>query len=108
MWRGNNARLAKLAALCLGLLGIGPAALGAQPAGAQQFIGVGNPRRREALELPLTRALNGELSVKEALDQVAADWEKITDELGRDQQLALYRASMGLPPEPNRPRHLSL
>ncbi len=61
-------------------------------------------RYTEALEISLTQALNGEVSVQKALDQVAADWEKITDELGRDQQLAIYRASMGLPPEPDRPR----
>ncbi|HRD66625.1 MAG TPA: extracellular solute-binding protein [Candidatus Competibacter sp.] len=60
-------------------------------------------RYTEALEIQLTRALNGETPVKEALDKVAADWEAITDDLGRDQQLAIYRASMGLSPEPNRP-----
>ncbi|MCB1823219.1 MAG: extracellular solute-binding protein [Candidatus Competibacteraceae bacterium] len=61
-------------------------------------------RYTEALELQLTRALNGEIPVKEALDRVAAHWEIITDDLGRDQQLAIYRTSMGLSPEPNRPR----
>lgn len=60
-------------------------------------------RYTQALELQLTRALNGEIPVKEALDKVAAHWETITDDLGRDQQLAIYRASMGLSPEPNRP-----
>ncbi len=58
-------------------------------------------RYTEAFELQLTRVLNGEIPVKEALDKVAAHWETITDDLGRDQQLAIYRASMGLSPEPN-------
>lgn len=61
-------------------------------------------RYTEALELQLTRALNGEIPVREALDKIAAHWETITDDLGRGQQLAIYRASMGLSPEPNRPR----
>jgi len=37
------------------------------------------------------------LPVKEALDIVAAEWEKITDKMGREKQLAIYRSSMGLP-----------
>jgi len=65
-------------------------------------------RYTEALEIPLTRALNGAMTVEVALDKVAADWERITDELGRDRQLAIYRASMGLPPEPDRPRPRAL
>lgn len=64
----------------------------------------GFSRYTKALEQELSRALDGAASVKEALDKVAADWELITDQIGRDQQLALYRASMGLPPAPNRPR----
>ncbi|OQX26504.1 MAG: hypothetical protein BWK80_10150 [Desulfobacteraceae bacterium IS3] len=50
----------------------------------------------EALEIQLTRILNGELPVKEALDIVAAEWEKITDKMGREKQSAIYRSSMGL------------
>lgn len=61
-------------------------------------------RYTEAFENGLTRALNGESSVRAALDQVATDWERITDELGRDPQRAIYRASMGLPSAPDRPR----
>jgi hypothetical protein len=34
---------------------------------------------------------------QEALDQVAKDWNAITDRLGRDQQKALFRAMLGLP-----------
>jgi multiple sugar transport system substrate-binding protein len=28
-------------------------------------------------------------------DKIAAAWEKITDEIGRDKQIALYKASLG-------------
>ncbi|MDM8522847.1 extracellular solute-binding protein [Desulfococcaceae bacterium HSG8] len=50
----------------------------------------------EALEVQLVRILNHEIGVQEGLDIVAAEWEKITDKLGRDKQLAIYRSSMGL------------
>ena len=29
-------------------------------------------------------------------DSIAAAWEKITDQIGRDSQIALYKASLGL------------
>lgn len=61
-------------------------------------------RYSEALEVPVIEALKGTLSVEDALNQVAADWEKITDSLGRENQLAVYRTSMGLPSQPERPR----
>lgn len=61
-------------------------------------------RYTEAFEVQVIRTLNGEASVKDALDQVAAEWERITDDLGRDRQLAIYRSSMGLPSQPDRPR----
>ena len=35
-------------------------------------------------------------SAQETADAIAAAWDKITDEIGRDQQIALYRASLGL------------
>jgi multiple sugar transport system substrate-binding protein len=57
-----------------------------------------------ALETQLTNALKGEVSVTQALDQVANEWERITDRLGREKQRTLYRTSMGLPPEPAGPR----
>lgn len=63
----------------------------------------GFSRYTGAFEAALTRALSGEVSVKEALDQVAAVWENITDELGREKQLAVYRSSMHLSPKPDRP-----
>ena len=51
----------------------------------------------EILEIELSKALAGEVTPQQALDTVAAEWNKLTDEFGRDPQLAAYRASMGLP-----------
>ena len=35
-------------------------------------------------------------SAQEGADAIAAAWEKITDQIGRESQVALYRASLGL------------
>lgn len=35
-------------------------------------------------------------SAQETADAIAAAWERITDQIGRDSQIALYRASLGL------------
>jgi multiple sugar transport system substrate-binding protein len=51
----------------------------------------------EILEIELSKALAGQVTPQEALDTVAAGWNELTDEFGRDSQLAAYRASMGLP-----------
>jgi len=51
----------------------------------------------EVLEIELSRALAGEAEPKEALDAIAEEWDKLTDEFGRDKQLSAYRSSMGLP-----------
>ena len=53
----------------------------------------------EVLEIELSKALAGEVTPQQALDTVAAEWNRLTDEFGREQQLAAYRASMGLPPK---------
>jgi multiple sugar transport system substrate-binding protein len=50
------------------------------------------------LELELSKALAGEVEPQVALDTIATEWNKLTDEFGREAQLAAYRASMGLPP----------
>lgn len=52
----------------------------------------------EVLELELSKALAGEVEPQVALDTIATEWNKLTDEFGREAQLAAYRASMGLPP----------
>ncbi len=50
----------------------------------------------EILEIELSKALSGDVTPQEALDTVAAGWNELTDDLGREEQLAAYRASMGL------------
>ena len=35
-------------------------------------------------------------SAQETADAIAAAWEKITDQIGRDSQVALYKASLGM------------
>lgn len=51
----------------------------------------------EVLEIELSKALSGQVEPQEALDTIAAEWNKMTDEFGRDKQLAAYRSAMGLP-----------
>jgi multiple sugar transport system substrate-binding protein len=46
-------------------------------------------------EEELAKAYAGEKSAQEAMDATAAAWEQITDQLGRDNQIALYQASLG-------------
>ena len=50
----------------------------------------------DALDTGISRALAGELTAQEALDGVAEQWNAITDRLGRDSQLRLYRESIGV------------
>src|SRR3546814_7057397 len=52
----------------------------------------------EVLEIELSKALAGDVSPQEALDAIAAEWNRLTDEFGRDVQLGAYRSSLGLPP----------
>ena len=52
----------------------------------------------EVLEIELSKALAGEVEPQEALDTIAEEWNELTDEFGRKNQLAAYRASMGLEP----------
>ncbi len=56
-------------------------------------------RYTEAVEVELSRALAGEVTPQAALDAIAGEWNRLTDELGRERQLAAYRSSMGLPPK---------
>lgn len=45
----------------------------------------------------LARGFAGEYgSAQETADAIAAAWEEITDQIGRESQIALYRASLGL------------
>jgi multiple sugar transport system substrate-binding protein len=48
----------------------------------------------DALDLQVNRALAGEVSAQEALDTVAAQWNEITDTLGRDNQVAVWQQAL--------------
>ena len=50
----------------------------------------------DTLDIGVQKALAGQLSAKEALDEVAADWEQITDRFGRAEQKEMYAKAMGL------------
>lgn len=49
----------------------------------------------ESLDIHLSEALSGQATPQQALDRVASDWERITNQLGRNEQLRLYRDSIG-------------
>jgi len=40
--------------------------------------------------------VSGELKPKQAMDAAAAEWEQITDRLGRDKQIKDYKASLNI------------
>ena len=45
----------------------------------------------------LVKGINGQYgSAQETADAIAAAWEKITDQIGRESQIKLYKASLGL------------
>lgn len=48
-----------------------------------------------AAEIELARAYAGEITAQEALDAAVAAWEQITDDIGRESQVALYQAALG-------------
>jgi len=49
-----------------------------------------------AAEDELSKIWAGGSSAQEGADKIAAAWEKITDGIGRDKQVELYKASLGL------------
>jgi multiple sugar transport system substrate-binding protein len=55
-------------------------------AGAAQY--------EDVLDLEVNRALAGEVSPQEALDNVAKRWDEITDTLGRDNQIAVWQQAL--------------
>ena len=57
--------------------------------GAQQYSGV-------VLDTELARYLAGEITVEEALTNIETAWEEITEDFGREEQLELYRLSLGI------------
>lgn len=57
----------------------------------------GSAEYLQTLDVGVSRAVAGEVSPKEALDEVAKAWNEITNRRGRESQLKQYRASIGLP-----------
>ena len=57
--------------------------------GTQRYEGI-------VLDRELARYLAGEITAEEALQNVHDGWEEITEEFGRDEQLELYKASLGI------------
>jgi multiple sugar transport system substrate-binding protein len=47
------------------------------------------------LDTAIARMLAGEITAAQAMEQIEAGWEEITEELGRDEQLKAYRATLG-------------
>ncbi|NWG17638.1 MAG: extracellular solute-binding protein [Chloroflexi bacterium] len=50
----------------------------------------------DTLEQAVSEVLAGQKTAQQALDEAAAAWNAITDQLGRENQLKYYRASIGL------------
>ena len=48
----------------------------------------------QALDEAVYEAVKGDLSVKEALQKASAEWEKITDQIGREKQIEYYKKSL--------------
>ena len=57
----------------------------------------GGERYFDVLETYILKALAGEMNAKQALDTVANEWKKITDELGREDLLKQWQASPHTP-----------
>lgn len=58
-----------------------------------------NQRYQQAvLDTVLADYLAGTLTTAEAMEEIEKGWEEITDKIGREAQLAAYRASLGLKP----------
>jgi multiple sugar transport system substrate-binding protein len=57
--------------------------------GAQQYTGV-------VLDRELARFLSDEITAEEAVANIAAGWEEITEDFGRDSQRNMYELSLGI------------
>jgi multiple sugar transport system substrate-binding protein len=55
----------------------------------------GSAEYLNVLDVEVSRALADEITAQEALDNVAAGWDEITDRLGRESQLQQYRSAVG-------------
>lgn len=52
----------------------------------------------EILDTRLAQAMTDQLGPQEALDLVAQEWDEVTNDLGREDQLAIYQAALGYTP----------
>jgi multiple sugar transport system substrate-binding protein len=48
------------------------------------------------LDRELARYLAGEITVEEALKNIEAGWEEITEDFGRDKQIAAQKLALGI------------
>ena len=48
------------------------------------------------LDTAVARLLAGEITVDQAAAEIETGWNEITEELGKDAQLAAYRAALGI------------
>ena len=56
-----------------------------------------NQRYQQVVTDPiLSQFLAGEYTAEEAAKEISDQWEEITDEIGREDQLAAYIASLGI------------
>lgn len=60
----------------------------------------GTPEYWAVLDSGIAAAMGRRKTPAEALHDVAAEWERITDRMGRQQQLDLHRAAIGYAPAP--------
>ncbi|HVT52578.1 MAG TPA: hypothetical protein VHE77_13460 [Dongiaceae bacterium] len=49
-----------------------------------------------AAEDELAKIFAGQVAAQQGADNIAAAWEKLTDQIGRDNQIKLYKASLGM------------
>jgi multiple sugar transport system substrate-binding protein len=47
------------------------------------------------LDTAIARMLAGEITIEQAMQNIESGWEEITDELGREDQLKVYRGTLG-------------
>ncbi|MBC7815080.1 MAG: extracellular solute-binding protein [Burkholderiales bacterium] len=58
----------------------------------------GTPEYWTILDTRLSEAMTGQQTAQDALDLVAQEWDAVTDDIGRDSQLAIYQESIGYTP----------
>jgi multiple sugar transport system substrate-binding protein len=58
----------------------------------------GSAKYVESVDINITTALAGEITPAKCCQNIYDEWQKITDDFGRDKQKAAYRIMMGMPP----------